>query len=90
MYLLMEISVFLSGLIFIKNPFTPLGQRYWITKCLSEYPRKPNKSNLDSYNVLSDFENWWDVCQNNKDEKLLNQLRWITFGYHHNWDTKVS
>lgn len=81
------------GLIFVKNPFTTLGQRYWITKCLSKYTRKPSKLNLDSLNCLDSNEDWWSYCCNSKDtskNSLLHKLRWATLGYHHNWDTKVS
>ncbi|CAH0559955.1 unnamed protein product [Brassicogethes aeneus] len=77
------------GLIFIKNPFTTLGQRYWTVKCLQEYTKKPNKSNLDPLNLVPDNQEWWDICQNNNDFTLLEKLRWITLGYHHNWDTKI-
>ena len=29
-------------------------------------------------------------CRNsNKDKELLPKLRWATFGYHHNWETKL-
>lgn len=75
------------GLLFIKNPFTTLGQRYWTIKCLRDYSKKPNKSNIDPANLVPDNKEWWDMCQNNV--LLLNKLRWITLGYHHNWDTKV-
>lgn len=79
-----------EGLIFIRNPFTGKGQKYWIARCLRDYPKKPNKSNLDPHDVLKDGEDWWEVCQKCGNKRLLDQLRWITFGYHHNWDTKVS
>lgn len=52
----------IPGLIFIKNPFTTDGQRYWIIKCLKEYTRKPYKLNLDAHNILNDNEDWWDTC----------------------------
>lgn len=76
------------GLLFIKNPFTTLGQRYWTVRCLRDYSKKPNKSNIDLANLVPDNKEWWDMCQNNN-VLLLNKLRWITLGYHHNWDTKV-
>ncbi|XP_033304579.1 nucleic acid dioxygenase ALKBH1 [Bombus bifarius] len=81
----------IPGLIFIKNPFTIYGQRYWIIKCLKEYSREPHKLNLDAHNVLNKDENWWDICFGNSDKgkELLPKLRWATFGYHHNWDTKL-
>lgn len=52
----------IPGLIFIENPFTARGQRYWITKCLKDYSRKPNKLNLHAHDFLSEDEDWWDVC----------------------------
>ncbi|CAK1582805.1 unnamed protein product [Parnassius mnemosyne] len=76
------------GLILIKNPFTSLGQRYWIRKCLEQYSKKPNKTNIDTEMVLND---WWKECfkSGHCNSKLQNKLRWTTLGYHHNWDTKV-
>lgn len=73
----------------IKNPFTSLGQRYWIRKCLEQYSRKPNKTNIDAENIIED---WWNECFANGqcDIKLQKKLRWTTLGYHHNWDTKVK
>ncbi|PBC33997.1 Alkylated DNA repair protein alkB [Apis cerana cerana] len=84
----------IPGLIFIKNPFTTYGQRYWIIKCLKEYSKKPHKLNLHAHDILNDDENWWDICFKNFDKgeintKLISKLRWATFGYHHNWDTKL-
>lgn len=78
-----------SGLIFIKNPFTTIGQRYWISRCLKDYTKKPNKLNIDVHNYLSGEQNWWDYCQKLEDDKFTEKLRWATLGYHHNWDTKV-
>lgn len=76
-------------MILIKNPFTTLGQRYWIRKCLEEYSQKPNKTNIDAENIIED---WWNECFANGqcDIKLQKKLRWTTLGYHHNWDTKVK
>lgn len=73
------------GLIYIKNPFTPAGQRYWVARCLRDYPKPPNKKNLDAHVSDESKNNAWDVNQYSE----LFKLRWITFGYHHNWDTKV-
>ncbi|KAG7197338.1 hypothetical protein KM043_018450 [Ampulex compressa] len=78
----------IPGLIFIKNPFTPNGQRYWITKCLKDYTKKPNKLNIDAHDLMTETENWWNICFSD-DKCLLSKLRWATLGYHHNWDTKV-
>ncbi|XP_028044923.1 nucleic acid dioxygenase ALKBH1 [Monomorium pharaonis] len=79
----------IPGLIFIQNPFTPNGQRYWITKCLKDYSKEPYKLNIDAHNILKN-ETWWDICfQMEKAKTLLPKLRWATLGYHHNWDTKL-
>ncbi|KAB0799152.1 hypothetical protein PPYR_07032 [Photinus pyralis] len=75
-----------SGFIFIKNPFTPVGQRYWIMRCLKDYPRSPNKTNLDAHSVIGE---WSPFNDSNGNNLLLNKLRWATLGYHHNWNTKV-
>lgn len=77
------------GLLFIKNPFTGSGQRYWIRKCLEEYPHKPNRLNIDTEYNLQD---WWTECfkDNCCNKQLQKKLRWTTLGYHHNWDTKVK
>ena len=32
---------------------------------------------------------WSFHRKSNKERSLIQQLRWVTFGYHHNWDTKV-
>lgn len=81
------------GLIFIRNPFTPQGQRYWMTRCVRDYPKHPNVVNLNtklfSQSVIDD---WWSSYQNcpDKDEKrrMKVAMRWTTLGYHHDWDTK--
>ncbi|KAL0130758.1 hypothetical protein PUN28_002404 [Cardiocondyla obscurior] len=79
----------IPGFIFIKNPFTPNGQRYWITKCLKDYSKEPYKLNIDAHNILNN-ETWWNICfQTEKGKTLLPKLRWATLGYHHNWDTKL-
>lgn len=64
------------GLIFIENPFTALGQRYWTVRCLRDFPFAPNRTNLKENFDLKHYQ------------QMENQLRWTTLGYHHNWDTK--
>ncbi|XP_011862428.1 PREDICTED: alkylated DNA repair protein alkB homolog 1 isoform X2 [Vollenhovia emeryi] len=87
-YLILGIYLII-GFIFIQNPFTPDGQRYWITKCLKDYSKEPYKLNINAHNVL-DNETWWDICfQTERAKNLLPKLRWATLGYHHNWDTKL-
>lgn len=76
----------------MKNPFTHLGQRYWIARCVRDYTRKPQKLNIDAHNLLNEKEHWWDVCQDLEHvekDSLSKKLRWATLGYHHNWNTKV-
>ncbi|KAF2900635.1 hypothetical protein ILUMI_05548 [Ignelater luminosus] len=77
------------GLIFIRNPFTSYGQRYWIIRCLRDYTKKPNKLNVDIHDIVPTTQDWWEMCQDNKNENIINKLRWATLGYHHNWDTKI-
>ncbi|XP_034254883.1 nucleic acid dioxygenase ALKBH1 isoform X2 [Thrips palmi] len=79
------------GLLFIKNPFNAIGQRYWIYRCLRDYTRRPNRLNIDAHHILNKSNEWWDSCQGDDEHsKSLNRkLRWATMGYHHNWDTKV-
>lgn len=88
-----EVYEFLDipGLIFIKNPFTACGQRYWIIQCIKHYSRKPNKINLDAHNVLDKDRTWWDTCfgKSNQVKELIPKLRWATLGYHYDWDTKL-
>nr|XP_034832736.1 nucleic acid dioxygenase ALKBH1 [Maniola hyperantus] len=76
------------GLLLIKDPFTSVGQNFWIKRCLEDYPRKPNKTNID---VERHIEDWWRECfkGNECDKDLQKKLRWTTLGYHHNWDSKV-
>ncbi|XP_067205759.1 nucleic acid dioxygenase ALKBH1 isoform X2 [Linepithema humile] len=74
----------IPGLIFIQNPFTPNGQRYWITRCLKDYSKEPYKLNIDAHNILNN-ETW----TSERAKTLLPKLRWATLGYHHNWDTKL-
>ncbi|XP_017082012.1 nucleic acid dioxygenase ALKBH1 [Drosophila eugracilis] len=82
------------GIVIIRNPFTERGRRYWIARCLRDYPRTPNVVNLNERlfndSVRSD---WWkqlNLCSD-KDEfqRIKTAMRWTTFGYHHNWDTKL-
>ncbi|XP_053951066.1 nucleic acid dioxygenase ALKBH1 [Anastrepha ludens] len=82
-----------SGLIVIRNPFTVQGQRYWISRCLQDYPRYPNINNLSphlfSVEVLND---WWrslHKCNDTNEVRRMSiSMRWATLGYHHDWDSK--
>lgn len=78
------------GLMFIKNPFTPEGQRYWIARCLNDYPfEKEHITNIENLRRRKGEDVKYEEAQNNKDN-FYKHLRWITFGYHHDWDTKVD
>ncbi|XP_066953414.1 nucleic acid dioxygenase ALKBH1 isoform X2 [Macrobrachium rosenbergii] len=77
-------------LLLVRNPFSENGQLKWIEACLREYPQNPNKTNLESCNITLSDSSWWDLAtfSEGKKNNLLKKLRWVTLGYHHNWDTK--
>ncbi|KAK6481360.1 nucleic acid dioxygenase ALKBH1-like [Huso huso] len=86
------------GFIFISNPFLPGSQRHWVKQCLKVYPQKPNICNLDMHMSPTDTDNLWEKsrdqirqkCAAKREPKsLLEKLRWVTNGYHYNWDTKT-
>lgn len=83
------------GLIIIRNPFTAHGQRYWIARCLKDYPKAPHATNLTSIRNMPDnaLIDWWSTLQSTTSDSvrkhLQNSMRWATLGYHHNWDSKV-
>lgn len=86
-----------AGLIFIRNPFTIQGQRYWIARCLQDYPKAPHAVNLNAKYFTKDIiDDWWHSYQktiHTDDDKertrLKSAMRWTTLGYHHDWDSKV-
>ncbi|KAK3092593.1 hypothetical protein FSP39_004758 [Pinctada imbricata] len=83
------------GFIFINNPFKHGCQKYWIERCVLDFPQRPCRTNLD---VLMDTEklgNIWDTCQlkegkqiTGKDSLMMN-LRWVTMGYNYEWNTRA-
>ncbi|XP_076022195.1 nucleic acid dioxygenase ALKBH1 isoform X2 [Genypterus blacodes] len=86
------------GFIFISNPFLHGSQSFWIRQCLKIYPQKPNVCNLDMHLSVADTQDIWAksvhkfrLPQSGKREAktLLERLRWVTLGYHYNWDTKA-
>ncbi|KAK3563306.1 hypothetical protein QTP86_021639 [Hemibagrus guttatus] len=84
------------GFIFISNPFLPGSQHYWVKQCLKTYTQKPNVCNLDMHMPPAETENIWDKSVGSIRKKgqreprtLLEKLRWVTLGYHYNWDTKT-
>lgn len=82
------------GLILIKNPFTSVGQRYWIRRLLKDYTKHPHPNNLlpsrFNENVISNF---WEGLNDKSDEQqrqlIKKSMRWSTLGYHYNWTKKV-
>ncbi|KAI7804538.1 alkylated DNA repair protein alkB-like protein 1 [Triplophysa rosa] len=86
------------GFIFISNPFLPGSQQYWVKQCLKNYPQKPNVCNLDMHMSPAETENIWeksiDAIQRKGSGKrepktLLEKLRWVTLGYHYDWNSKT-
>lgn len=85
------------GFIFISNPFLPGGQCHWVKQCLKTYPQKPNVCNLDLHMGAGETSDLWGRSKEQLRHKgssrqepktLLEKLRWVTLGFHYNWDTK--
>ncbi|XP_062253414.1 nucleic acid dioxygenase ALKBH1 [Platichthys flesus] len=86
------------GFIFISNPFLLGSQPFWVRQCLKTYPQKPNVCNLDMHMSSSDTQDIWGKSIHGlscppsgkrEPKTLLERLRWVTLGYHYNWDTKT-
>uniref|UniRef100_A0A3B5LSU8 Nucleic acid dioxygenase ALKBH1 n=1 Tax=Xiphophorus couchianus TaxID=32473 RepID=A0A3B5LSU8_9TELE len=83
------------GFIFISNPFLRGSQAFWVRQCLKTYPQKPNVCNLDMHMSPSDTQEIWARSaqalrwEKRQPKTLLERLRWVTLGYHYNWDTKT-
>ncbi|XP_054469224.1 nucleic acid dioxygenase ALKBH1 [Anoplopoma fimbria] len=86
------------GFMFISNPFLPGSKPFWVRQCLKTYPQKPNVCNLDMHMSPSDTQDIWDKSVHGlscppsgktQPKTLLERLRWVTLGYHYNWDTKT-
>uniref|UniRef100_A0A8C2CNV5 Nucleic acid dioxygenase ALKBH1 n=1 Tax=Cyprinus carpio TaxID=7962 RepID=A0A8C2CNV5_CYPCA len=86
------------GFIFISNPFLPGSQQYWVKQCLKIYPQKPNVCNLDMHMSSVETENIWEKsidvirrkgCGKREPKTLLEKLRWVTLGYHYDWNSKT-
>ncbi|CAH1790661.1 unnamed protein product [Owenia fusiformis] len=88
----------LPGFSFIKNPFQPNLHRRILHRCIHDFPTNRNRCNklYNDFNLDSIQENIWDdsfeLMRNDPSLKmkktLMYKLRWVTLGYHHNWDTK--
>ncbi|XP_031136229.1 nucleic acid dioxygenase ALKBH1 [Sander lucioperca] len=86
------------GFIFISNPFLLGSQPFWVRQCLKTYSQKPNVCNLDMHMSPSDTQDIWGKSVHSlssphsgkrETKTLLDRLRWVTLGYHYNWDTKM-
>lgn len=71
------------GLLVLPNPFTPLGQRIWVSRTLRSYPNPPNVTNLKALRPPAVFP------ASPADDPFYKDLRWVTLGLHHDWDSKV-
>ncbi|XP_005990146.1 nucleic acid dioxygenase ALKBH1 [Latimeria chalumnae] len=85
------------GFIFIANPFLPGTQHHWVKQCLKTYPQKPNVCNLDMHMSPKETTDLWGNSKEQIRQKglgrrepksLLEKLRWVTLGYHYDWNTK--
>ncbi|XP_066463715.1 nucleic acid dioxygenase ALKBH1 isoform X2 [Eleutherodactylus coqui] len=85
------------GFLFIVNPFMPGWQHHWVRQCLKLYPQKPNVCNLDLHMSPDSTRDLWSsshaklrnkLSQKRNEKTLLEKLRWVTLGFHYNWDTK--
>jgi len=66
-------------LVFIKNPFTPTGQKYWTKRCIVDYTKKPNRLNIDAHNILDAGEDWWTTVN----KLAVNSLQFIINNYRY-------
>ncbi|XP_036096398.1 nucleic acid dioxygenase ALKBH1 isoform X1 [Molossus molossus] len=85
------------GFIFIPNPFLPGYQWHWVKQCLKLYSQKPNVCNLDKHMTKEETQDLWEQSKEflrykevnkRRPRSLLEKLRWVTLGYHYNWDSK--
>ncbi|XP_040081931.1 nucleic acid dioxygenase ALKBH1 isoform X2 [Oryx dammah] len=75
----------------------PGYQWHWVKQCLKLYSRKPNVCNLDKHMTKEETQDLWEQSKEflrckevnkRRPRSLLEKLRWVTLGYHYNWDNK--
>ncbi|KAM9713426.1 nucleic acid dioxygenase ALKBH1 isoform 3-T3 [Dama dama] len=75
----------------------PGYQWHWVKQCLKLYSRKPNVCNLDKHMTKEETQDLWEQSKEflrckevnkRRPRSLLEKLRWVTLGYHYNWDSK--
>ncbi|RIA92841.1 hypothetical protein C1645_691274 [Glomus cerebriforme] len=59
----------IPGFIFIPNPFTPKVQKNIIKRCLKDFAKYPNKSNLDTHYILPK-EGLWNLYEKGINSEL--------------------
>lgn len=80
------------GFIFLRNPFTAAGQSYWARRCVNVWPSAGHRTNLHFSQCSPDGGSCcWTLNPRYCDDSagFFAKLRWVTMGYHHNWNTKV-
>ncbi|XP_058511575.1 nucleic acid dioxygenase ALKBH1 isoform X2 [Ochotona princeps] len=75
----------------------PGYQWHWVKQCLKLYSQKPNVCNLDKHMTEEEIQDVWEQSKaslrckevnKRRPRSLLEKLRWVTLGYHYNWDSK--
>ncbi|KAK2104522.1 Nucleic acid dioxygenase alkbh1 [Saguinus oedipus] len=75
----------------------PGYQWHWVKQCLKLYSQKPNVCNLDKHMTKEETQDLWEQSKEflrfkevnkRRPRSLLEKLRWVTLGYHYNWDSK--
>lgn len=75
----------------VLNPFIDGYQRYWVSRCLHDFPSdKANVTNVTGNPEFDYADAWEQFKQKPTFEKRdqLKKLRWTTLGYHYDWNTK--
>ncbi|MBZ3888157.1 DNA oxidative demethylase ALKBH1 [Sciurus carolinensis] len=77
----------------------PGYQWHWVKQCLKLYSQKPNVCNLDKHMTKEETQDLWEQSKDflrykevnkRRPRSLLEKLRWVTLGYHYNWDKQVA
>jgi len=86
-----------GGFYFIKNVFEPHHEFYWTQRCLKDYAKAPNKTNMDlhlgpqresTWNLYHDAITRGDQSHAKKLHKQLTKTTWCTLGYQYEWTSR--
>ena len=89
------------GLFIIPNALTEAGQHYWMLRGLKQLPDVPHKCNLDAHlteprtaesNLFKESEKEFLSTNKTKADLFalpIYKLRWVTLGYHYDYNTKT-